>query len=289
MNELWGVLAGIGSSLLGGTTVAGTRYLVAELDALSIAALRHSVGALCFLPIALHALYRGADRRALGAAALFGLIFYGAFPWLFALSLVYTTAARGSLSIATFPIVTMALAIALKVETFSWRRLAGIVLAMSGLVYAILPALLRDGATADAWKGDLLMLLAVLLGAIYVVGSRRHIPKIGALPFAAVGVVAGALMLIVLALAGGRGWPTISAASWATIVYLGVFGTAVLFYLWVIAIRHASPALVAMTVPANPLVAMTLAPWMLGEPIGVEVVVGFVLVVAGIVVANLRR
>ena len=88
MSEALGVLAAIFSSLLGGTTVAGTRYLVTELDALSIAALRHSVGALCFLPIAIHALRTNRNRRDLAAAGLLGILFYGIFPWLFALSLV---------------------------------------------------------------------------------------------------------------------------------------------------------------------------------------------------------
>ena len=297
MTEALGVLAAMVSSLLGGTTVAGTRYLVAEMDALSIASLRPSVGALCFLPVAIYTLRRCSDRRAVIAAALLGLLFYGVFPWLFALSLVYTTAARGSLAMASFPIQTLALAILLRVEPFSWPRLIGILIAMAGLIYAILPSAMGSGrATPDAWIGDLIMILAVFLGSLYAVLSRRHVQRIGALPFTAIGVCAGAIFLLGLAIGLGRlrGLPQLPAAAWWVIIYLGVFGTAVLFFFWVMGIQHASPALVALTVPANPLVAMILGAWMLGEPVGVEVIVGLVLVLIGIavamnVLARLRR
>ena len=288
MSEALGVLAAILSSLLGGTTVAGTRYLVNELDALTIAALRHGVGALCFLPIAIYALRTNRSRRDLTAAALLGILFYGIFPWLFALALGYTTAARGSLAMASFPIQALGLAILLRVEAFSWTRLIGILISMSGLIYAILPAIARAGAGAgEAWKGDLIMLFAVFLGSIYAVVSRPYIGRVGALSFAAVGVCSGAVLLVLLALALGRlqALPLLPMASWGIIVYLGVFGTAVLFFLWVIGLEHASPALIAMTVPANPLVAMILGAWLLDERIGIEVIAGLVLVLIGIAVA----
>ena len=55
-----------------------------------------------------------------------------------------------------------------------------------------------------------------------------------------------------------------------------------------IGIRHASPALVALTVTANPLVATILGAVWLDERIGVEVIVGLLLVLVGIaVVSNL--
>jgi len=288
MNELVGMLAAAGSSLLGGTTVAGTRYLVAELDALTISSLRHAVGALCFLPAALLALRRVTDRRALAAAALLGILFYGIFPWLFALSLVYTTAARGSLAMASFPIQTLALAILLRVEIFSWRRFAGILLAMGGLVHAIAPSLAGAGAGGpDAWKGDLVMVFAVFLGSVYAVLSRPYVRRTGAMPFAAVGVCTGALFLVGTAWLAGRldDLARVTPGAWLVIVYLGVFGTALLFYWWAVGLRHASPALVALTVCANPLVAMILGAWILDEAIGREVIVGLVLVLAGIAVA----
>lgn len=288
MTEALGVLAALFSSLLGGSTVAGTRFLAAELDALTIATLRHGVGALCFLPIAIHAIRRVSSWRDIAAASLLGILFYGIFPWLFALSLVYTTAARGSLAMASFPVLTLGLSILFRIEVFSWSRLIGILIAMAGLVYAILPAVAgAAGGSNDAWKGDVIMVLAVFLGAIYAVLSRPYVKRIGALPFTAIGVCAGACLLLLLSLAAGRleRVPQLSTEAWWVIVYLGILGTAVLFYLWVIGLKHASPALVALTVPANPLVAMILGAWLLDERIGTEVIVGLILVLAGIAVA----
>ncbi len=58
------------------------------------------------------------------------------------------------------------------------------------------------------------------------------------------------------------------------------------FWLWGAGIRYASPALVALTVTANPLVATILGATMLGEPSSIEVLIGLIAVLAGIVLVS---
>ncbi|MFN0300359.1 MAG: DMT family transporter [Burkholderiales bacterium] len=290
MNEALGVLAAILSSLIGGTTIVGTRMIVGDLDALTVATIRHTIGALCLAPVAIFAFTRASQRRDLIFAGALGLLFFGVFPWLFALSLVYTTAARGSLAMSTFPLSTLALAIVLRQEVFTWRRLIGILIAMGGLAYALSPKLAGDGVDVPdtALKGDLIMVFAVFLGSIYGVLARPYMRRVGPLPFTAVGLLAGAMLLILMAIVigGARAIPQLSGQVWATITYLGIVGTAMLFWLWGVGIRYASPALVALTVTANPLVATILGATMLGEPIGVEVLIGLTAVLVGIIVVS---
>ncbi len=63
MNELWGVLAAVLSSALGGTSIGATRFLVDAMDPLAIGSFRFGIGFVLLLPLALlQAGHRG--RRA---------------------------------------------------------------------------------------------------------------------------------------------------------------------------------------------------------------------------------
>lgn len=286
MSETLGLLAACLSSLLGGSAVAATRWSVAGIDPLTLAALRYGIAALCLAPLAVRAARRLHSVQDAAAAITLALLFFAFFPWLFTLSLAHTTAARGSLALTTLPLLTYALSVALGREAASRRRLAGIALAMVGVALGLSSRLAGGGLT-----GDLLMVAAAAVGAVYNVLSKPLIQHLGALPFTALGLAIGAAALIAAD-------PAISAAvrltppQWLAVAYLGIMGCAVTFGLWCLGLQYAPPTLVALTVTLNPVASAALAAVTLGEHITQEMVAGFVLVVAGLVVASglrLRR
>ena len=107
MTEVWGVLAAVVSSVLGGTSIGATRFLVNAIDPLAIGSFRFGVGFLLLLPVALVQGHRWPPRHDWPAVSGLGLLFYAAFPILFNASLIFTTAARGSLALSTLPLLTM--------------------------------------------------------------------------------------------------------------------------------------------------------------------------------------
>jgi drug/metabolite transporter (DMT)-like permease len=74
-------------------------------------------------------------------------------------------------------------------------------------------------------------------------------------------------------------------AQWIAVIYLGVFGGAAAFFLWVLALRMTTPTRVASTMTVNPIAASLLAVILVGEPIGWNLLVGLVAVALGICVA----
>jgi drug/metabolite transporter (DMT)-like permease len=86
------------------------------------------------------------------------------------------------------------------------------------------------------------------------------------------------------AAAGGFGLP-----QWATVVYLGLFGGALVFYLWAFALARTTPTRVASTITVNPITASAVAALLLGEPVGLHLVVGIAAVGAGIWLASTSR
>lgn len=276
-----GVAAALASSTLGGTSVVATRSLMGALDPATLGVFRFGIGCALLLPVVLVLRSPWPPRRDLPAAALLGLLFFAAFPFLFNAALAHTTAARGALALSTQPLLTLAVGAALGVEPLSPRKAAGVLLAMAGVALA-LGAGLAD-APPGAWRGDLLMVGAAGCGALYSVWSRPLVRRSSPLSFSALGMAAGACGLAALALSTRpAALPVLDPAGWAAVLYLGVVGGAVTFFLWVFALGRTTPTRVAISVAVNPVVAALLGILTLGEPLGWPLLAGLAAVAVGI-------
>jgi drug/metabolite transporter (DMT)-like permease len=286
MSEWLGVGAALLGSFLGGTASAGTRYAVGAIDPLAVVALRYGIGAVFLLPFAVRSLRKLRGSKDAFAVAALGLAFFALYPYLFALAFAYTTAARGALVLSTMPLMTLGFALLFGQERFSYRRLLGIVVALAGLAFALSPKL--EGSAPDARRGDLIMIAAAFVQAIYNVLSRPYIRRFGALTFTALTLCVGAALLAAVASFTGVFAPlaTLGAPAWTLLVYLGVVGCAFLWVLWSYGIQWASPSLVSLTVTVNALTAAFLGAMFLSEPIGREFIIGFIAVLIGIAVAT---
>ena len=131
------------------------------------------------------------------------------------------------------------------------------------------------------------MVGATLCMAFYNVWSRPFIARSSPLGFVTASMSAGAICLVVLAAARGgfAVTQTFSSAQWIAVIYLGVFGGAAAFFLWVLALRMTTPTRVANTMTVNPIAASLLAVVLVGEPIGWNLVVGLIAVALGIWIA----
>ena len=286
MGEAFGVLIAIASSALGGTAAAVTRYLVADADPLTLALLRWGIAILVVVPVALALRVRWPQPRDWPAVALLGISFFGLFFILYNVALGYTTAARASLALSTLPLQTMLVGALLRVEPLTWRKSAGVAIAILGVLAALASGL--TAAPAGAWRGELIMAAAVLCMALYNVLSRPFMKRSSALGFLALGMAFGAAVLLLIGLASGSlavlagfGGP-----QWLAAAYLGVGGGALAFVLWVLALERATPTRVANRMTVNPVAAALLATQLVDEPITPDLVVGLVAVFLGIWLAT---
>jgi drug/metabolite transporter (DMT)-like permease len=286
LGEWFGVAIAIVSSSVGGTAAAVTRYLVGDADPLTLAILRWGIGFLCVLPVALLLRVQWPKRGDWLPVAALGISFFGLFFILYNIAIGYTTAARASLALSTLPLQTMLVGAFLGAELLTWRKSAGVAIAMLGVFAALATGLAE--APPGAWRGELIMTAAVLCMAVYNVLSRPLMQRSSALGFLAVGMGCGAMVLIL------AGLVTNSAATlarfgtpqWIASAYLGIGGGAVAFILWVLGLQRATPTRVANTMTANPLAAALLATVLVGEPITRNLVAGLVAVFLGIWLAT---
>jgi drug/metabolite transporter (DMT)-like permease len=286
MGEGWGVLAAVVSSGLGGSSIGATRYLAGVIDPLALGSFRFGIGSALLLPIAIWQNAAWPPRRDWPRVAGLGILFFGLFPILFNASLIFTTAARGALALSTLPVLTMVIGAALRVEPLTPRKTIGVVISMLGVAIALLSGFAF--APPGAWLGDLLMIAAAFCMAFYNVWSRPFIRRSGAIPFTAMGMAAGAACLIFVSWLRGSFAPvlTFGAPQWLAIVYLGVLGSALTFYLWVFALERTTPTRVAVSVTVNPVTASLAGLLLLGEAVRWNLIVGIVTVFLGIRIAT---
>lgn len=284
--ERMGIAAGIASSTFGGMAAAVTRYAVATIDPVLISVFRFGLGCLLLLPFALAARARWPRGTDLAATAALGVMFYGGYFVAYARALTLTTAARGSLGIATLPVLTMLVAAALGKERLTLRKTLGVLAALSGVAIAMASDL--GNAPTGAWKGDTIMIAAMLSMSLYTIYSRPLMARSSALGYACAGMAAGAALNATV-VSSSNGWTVLHAlgtSQWAALVFLGVVPGSIGFFLWVYAVQRTTPTRAAATITVSPISAGALAALLVAEPFSPGLMVGAIAVAAGIWIAS---
>ena len=284
--EYVGVIAAIVSSALGGMAGGATRFAIGGSDPVTLGVFRFGVGFLLLLPIALAFRIKWPRGRDWFGVAALGVMYFALFIVLFNLAFRYTTAARGSLALSTLPLMTMLVGAAFGVEALDSRKSVGVIIAMTGAALALVTGL--ADAPPAAWRGDLIMIAATLVMALYNVWSRPFIIRSSPLAYVTAGMGFGSVCLVAIA-ALSDGYATVSSfdsPQWIAVIYLGVFGGAAAFFLWVFALERTTPTRTAITMTINPVFASAVGALTLGEPIGINLIVGLLAVFAGIWLAT---
>jgi drug/metabolite transporter (DMT)-like permease len=284
-------LAGAVGCLFTGASIVATRFVVAQTDPISLAFLRYGIAALCLAPVAwlLCRGHRMAPRDVLGVLGL-GALLFGLFPWLFNLSLEFTSAARGALVLATSPMMTLALASVVRSEAFTGLKLLGVLSAFGGVAVAIVAGPGGVAGGGAAWVGDLLMLAAAAVGATYPVFAKPYLARHPPVLVTTISMTGGVLVVLPFAAAEGlfAVLPAFDRAGWLALAFLGLGGGAIQFGLWVWAVRRLTPTQAVIFLTLTPITAMLLAGLVLGEAITFALFAGLILVIAGILFANWR-
>jgi drug/metabolite transporter (DMT)-like permease len=278
------------ASLLAGASVVATRVAVQSVPPLSLAVLRYAQGGLILgLILALFAPSQARVRRQdWPLMAVLGGLLFAAFPLLFNAGLRLTEASRGSLMLATVPVWSALLARLTGQERLTPWQLVGLALATVGVAVAVAERGLAAEDAGNAILGDGMILLAALCGAAYAVLVKRLSGRYTALTVTTYAMIIGTLVLLPAALVEGlpTAARTLDGHTLLLVLFLGILGGAVVWYLFGFALSRLSPTQAAVYVNLNPLAAIVLATLLLGERVSVPVIVGFAMVLGGVALVN---
>ena len=273
----------VGTLLAGGNAV-GVRVSNRELDPLWGAGLRFLLAA-CLLgaAMAVMRLTLPHGRELLGVLLYGSLIFGGAFSFVY-YAFVRIHAGLGQTLLALVPLATLLLAVLQRQERLRLAAVVGTLFSVAGI-----------GVISGLSGGEsvpVLSLLAVLAGVLCFAQATvvvRLFPPVHPVTANAVGMAAGAAILVALSLLLEQSivLPE-DGATWLALAYMVVLGSGPVFVLYVVVVRLWSASRAAYSFVLIPLVAILLSAWIDDEPIGAELLVGGLLVLAGVYIGALR-
>ncbi|MCC6314567.1 MAG: DMT family transporter, partial [Thermomicrobiales bacterium] len=282
----------VASCLLGGAVVA-TRKVVGDIAPLNLAFLRYMLGG-AYLAAVVAMLRPGTLRVAradLPNIVLLGVLMYALFPFLFNTSLRYTTASRGAVILALMPLFTAVLGAFARSEQLQPVQWLGVVCSIAGVAAVFAESGLQFADGRSAMIGNGMMVVVALVGAVYSVAARPILMRYGAPPVTALAMLAGAALLCLPAFFRGvtQEVTDAPASTNALVLYLAIPGGALAFFLASFALSRLSATQASIYINLNPLVATILAALLLGETLTWWFGLGFLLVVIGLLLANLPR
>ncbi|MBA2642745.1 MAG: DMT family transporter [Actinobacteria bacterium] len=275
----------VGGALLAGGNAIGIRFSNRELDPLWGAGLRFSLAAALFVGMLVALRVPLPRGRALAGAVLFGVLQFGATYALAYYALVELHAGFGQILLALVPLMTLLLAVAQGQERLRLAAIVGTLLALVGVV-VMSRAPLRESLPVLSVLAALGSALCFAQAAILV----RRLPPLHPVAMNAVGMVAGAALLLAGSLAAGES-PELpdESATWGAVGYLVTLGSVGVFLLYLFVLQRWTASRAAYSFVLIPVVAVILSAWLDDEPVGVGLVFGGLFVLVGVYVGAIRQ
>ena len=205
------------------------------------------------------------------------------FQTLVYLSLRFTTSTNAALIAATTPVMTLLIAAAIRTDRLTVRRAIGAVLSLGGVAWIVSQGSLGALLGLSVNRGDLIMVLAAFLWALYTVLSQRVLRTLSPL---ATTTTTALLALPFLALTGGyelmtRPIGTITPVIVFGLLYVGIVASVAAFLCWNGGIRGVGAARGAVFLNLIPAFTASMAVPLLGERLGVAQLLGGLLIISG--------
>ena len=286
------LLLALANLLWSGNWIAG-RALRDSFDPISLNFWRWTIATLAMAPFALPALRgKGALLRQ-HAGILLILAFTGiaVFQSLVYLGLRSTTAVNAVLINSSIPLFMLLCSWVIEREHAAPRQIAGMLVSLAGILVILSRGSPRALLELEVHAGDGWILLAMPVWGIYSVLLKRRPAELGGLPFLFVISLAGVVMLLPFtSLAAAQrplAFPT--AAEALGVLYMGLMASVVAFICWNRGVAAIGANAAGFTVHLLPAFGTLLAIAFLGETFAPFHAAGIATILAGVLLATLRK
>jgi drug/metabolite transporter (DMT)-like permease len=216
---------------------------------------------------------------------LFGALNFGAAFGLAYYALVELHAGFGQILLAMVPLATLLLAAIQRQERLRVGSIVGALLALAGVI-VMSRAPVRESVPFVSILAALGSALCFAQAAVLV----RRFPAVHPVTMNALGMATGAALLVVLSVVAGESiaLPE-NTETWIALGYLVAVGSVLVFVLYLFVLQYWSASRTAYVFVITPVVTVLLSAWLDDEPIGPGLVLGGLLVLAGVYLGALRR
>ena len=227
-------------------------------------------------------------RRHRGALLLLGIVGVGTHNALTYLGLNYTTAINGVILNSFIPVMIIALSWIFLRQRLSRLQMIGVGVSLGGVLAILSGGNPETLASLTLNRGDLLIILAMLLWSVYTIGLRWRPPGLHMLTFLFVIACIGDAAVLPLYLGemalGAR--MTFSWLNLAALLFVAAFSSVLAYIFWNRGVEQVGANVAGLFVHLMPVFGTILAWLLLGERLLPFHVVGIALILTGIYVTS---
>ena len=275
-------------NLCWGGSYAATKIALNSVPPTTLAMLRFLIGGffLLFIPHSRTHKLKKKDWKDLAIIGAFGVAISYA---LLNLGLQLTSSTKTAIAATLEPIFTMVLAAILLKEKLTSKIIYSMIISVSGAGLLMLgnknlSTLYNEIFSAGEFLGDILVIFAILLAALYSVLIKPVTQRVGALKATSYGFFLGAFFLLPISyLELSQLWPiSFTKESLLAIIFLGVVCNAIAFTLWNQILKYTDAGVMAVTLNAQPIGGIAIGVLLLGETLSLNGIIGTALILTGI-------
>ncbi|UYZ24103.1 DMT family transporter [Mesobacillus jeotgali] len=285
-------LLAVAALFWGGNAVAG-KFLSDSLPPVTISFTRLGIGVLIMSPVIIRlfkhemAAFREHFKLLLFLAVTgvmgFNLLIYWAVN--------YTTAINASLLNSTSPLFIFLLSALLISEKMELKYWISLVISMLGVLVVITNGSIERMLALQFNIGDLIMVLAVILWALYSIKIKKISGKLPSLTIFGFSL-AISFMLMIPAVAIELSMVPVGAVGlpeWTALFYIGIFPSICSFLLWNRGVALIGPSKASISLNLIPVFGTIFAFFVLGEVISVPQIMGGCLVFVGVFITSFLK
>ncbi|SOB60743.1 Permease [Pseudodesulfovibrio profundus] len=269
------------------------RGLGDQISPFTLAALRWGTATLILLPFAGKALWneRATLKKHLPHLLISALIGVTTFNTLIYIAAHTTNTLNLSLIATATPAFVVLLSRVMLGEAITVNKLIGLLAAVFGIVTLVTRGNYQVLLDLSFHQGDIWMLLAALLWAMYSIHLKRRPDTISQKAYLGFTFLAGVLPLIPAAIGEqmvNSSFP-LSLTAMGAVLYIGIGASLISYILWAKAMKTIGPTRASFVYYSLPAFCGIEAYLILNEPITWAHAVGFVLILGGILIATHPR
>lgn len=276
----------------GGNAVAG-KFLAGSLPPVTISFIRLTIGFLFMSPVIIKlfkremAVFRE-NFKLLLFLAVTGVI---GFNLLIYWAVHYTSAINATLLNSTSPLFIFLLSALLLGEKMEFKYWVSMVLSFIGVLFVITQGSYDRLMALQFNIGDLIMVLAVILWALYSIFIRRISGKMSSLAIFGFTLTIGFVVMILPVAIELTIVPVgaLSISDWSALIYIGIFPSICSFLLWNRAVALIGPSKASISLNLIPVFGSIAAFLVLDEVITVPQIIGGCLVFIGVFITSFTK
>lgn len=273
-----------------GASFIATKVALQDLSPITIVWLRFLMGIIILgLVVVLRRQFSLPEKKEWGYFALLGFLGITFHQWLQSNALQTSEAGTTAWIVSTTPVFMAVLGWVLLKERLGWTKSLGILLAFLGVLVVVSKGDLRSISFGKfGAPGDVLVLISAVNWAVFSALSRRGLKSHPAslMMFYIMLLGWAFTTLLFLTTSGMSEIPSVTSNVWMAVGFLGIFCSGLAYIAWYDALQALSTAQTGVFLYIEPLIAVVVAFFILGEPITLALSIGGVVILFGVWLVN---